>query len=46
MPWYIYLVWGLFGTIMLATALAYMYYLFNVQYWLDKYKSKDWRYDG
>lgn len=46
MQWYIYLIWGLFGSIMLATALAYLYYLFKVEDLLDKHKSKDWRYDG
>lgn len=46
MQWYIYLVWSLFGMIMLVTVLAYLYYLLRVQDWFDKYKSKDWRYDG
>jgi hypothetical protein len=40
------IIWALFGTIMALTGFAYAYYLFNVQSLLDKYKSKDWRYDG
>jgi hypothetical protein len=39
-------IWAAFGTIMLIVAAIYAYFLFRVQYWLDKYKSKDWRYDG
>jgi hypothetical protein len=35
-----------FSAIMLAVAGIYAYYLFRVQYWLDRYKNKDWRYDG
>lgn len=46
MQWYIYLVWAVFGAVLLITALGYLYYLLSVQKWIDKYKSKDWRYDG
>lgn len=39
-------IWILFGTIMLIVACLYAHYLFRVQYWLDKYKARDMRYDG
>lgn len=39
-------IWALFGSIMLVVAGLYAYFLLRVQHWLDKYKSKDWRYDG
>lgn len=47
MHWYIWLIIGLFAFIMLLVALAYAYFIIaKLHRALDKYKSKDWRYDG
>ena len=49
MPWYVYIIWAIFGTIMLITFAAYLYFIIGPERFekiLDNFKSKDWRYDG